>query len=1063
MADDWADPDDWAAPAAPSQPSALGKAVEPITSYPETYMRMQREARSDIGRGVGQITQPENAWDVAKGVGNVALGSVGYVASPINAALRTVAGKPIEEATGIPKEYTEFAAGLALPGIGMTRMPAAAAQRAVPTTEAIKDAATAAYHAPEVAALKIRPEALSMFGQEVSHSLLRDGFDPLLAPKTHGLLEKATSVPDGTPFVTSDNVQTLRRMLGKAAGTADKTERAAALIAQRKLDDFMAALPENAVMQGDARAAASTLQEARANYAAASRSERLQDALIRADRQASRAGVGGNLENATRQRITEMLNSPAKRRGFSKQEVEALEGYVKGNFTRNILRTATKILGGDNPLMAAIHAGLAYPTSGASLAAPLTGYVFKKINNAISDRHLGRLDEMIRSRSPHAKAAERAVTDWSRAGMRLELDPSVANATRFAVSAKFLGDKLKGMGIEANPRELMSPFQMPSTGRADDDQQNIPRPPAEQKHGGEVGYDHRFAHGGIVRRDDGGEVGLDPFEAAALRTRQSVRPAGGRDEGVATRVMEELGGIPMQMAGNVKNLMDAAYTHEMGSSVRDNPQYAGLVADTAMNMVGMPALTGGVPASALGSAAKGIRAYHGSPHDFDRFDMSKIGTGEGAQAFGHGIYFAENPATAQSYRDRLSGGITEPIIRLNGDRLQRSNLGLHERVALSRIEEAFRNGHQDPVSAALQATRDSKLQRGAQNQIDILQNWKDRGLDVRAPGRMYEVDINAKPEQFLDWDRPLAGQSQTIQSIPQLQEAARTEAYNRAISATSQGRRDELFDMVKNPMTAPGGFAYEHLAPRERFGKRKEAATDLLRDAGIPGIKYLDQGSRGSGTGTSNYVVFDDKLISILRKYGLAGLSLLPPATAQFIADMYQEQAPQRANGGRVDATNIERNPTEAQKEAGNYAKDHVRIWGMDFTIENAKGSYRRGVDRGGKPWSVKMPCAYGYIKGTEGADGDHVDIYLGPHSKSPKVWVVDQVGAETKKFDEHKAFLGFASLDGVKRTYRAAFSDGKGDDRIGAIVEMPIETFKTWLAEYDTTKPMAKVANGSN
>lgn len=101
--------------------SPLQKAALPVTSYPETYQRMNKEARDQVSRGVGQVTAPDNgAWETAKGVGNVALGTLGYVASPINAAYRTTAGQPIEDVTGIPREYTEFTAQMLTPGIGLT-------------------------------------------------------------------------------------------------------------------------------------------------------------------------------------------------------------------------------------------------------------------------------------------------------------------------------------------------------------------------------------------------------------------------------------------------------------------------------------------------------------------------------------------------------------------------------------------------------------------------------------------------------------------------------------------------------------------------------------------------------------------------------------------------------------------------------------------------------------------------------------------------------------------------------------------------------------------------------
>mgnify|MGYP003299752740 CR=1 FL=1 len=91
--------------------------------------------------------------------------------------------------------------------------------------------------------------------------------------------------------------------------------------------------------------------------------------------------------------------------------------------------------------------------------------------------------------------------------------------------------------------------------------------------------------------------------------------------------------------------------------------------------------------------------------------------------------------------------------------------------------------------------------------------------------------------------------------------------------------------------------------------------------------------------------------------------------------------------------TNTE--PTEAQKEAGNYKKGHVRIDGYDVTIENPKGSVRRGTDASGKQWEQEMQNTYGYIRGTEGVDGDHIDVFLSDDPSQGDVFVVDQVNAD--------------------------------------------------------------------
>ena len=220
---------------------------------------------------------------------------------------------------------------------------------------------------------------------------------------------------------------------------------------------------------------------------------------------------------------------------------------------------------------------------------------------------------------------------------------------------------------------------------------------------------------------------------------------------------------------------------------------------------GMP-LVGGI------KALRGIKAFHGSPHDFDQFSLSKIGTGEGAQAYGHGLYFADEEQVARGYRDALSA----------------RNL---------------------PVGMP----------------FDMM----ERRMKAN-PGRMYEVNIDADPEDFLDWDAPLSQQSEKVrQKLP---------AYLQPQEGESMGNSLRRIRIDEDP-------------------------EESLRAAGIQGIKYLDEGSRGPSLrigllkdriarekaqglpfdhwqqeldalektqSTRNYVVFDDKLISIVKKYGIA-------------------------------------------------------------------------------------------------------------------------------------------------------------------------------------------------
>lgn len=159
----------------------------------------------------------------------------------------------------------------------------------------------------------------------------------------------------------------------------------------------------------------------------------------------------------------------------------------------------------------------------------------------------------------------------------------------------------------------------------------------------------------------------------------------------------------------------------------------------------------------------------------------------------------------------------------------------------------------------------------------------------------------------------------------------------------------------------------------------------------------------------------------------------------------------------------VDTRPTEAQKEAGNYKKGHVKIDGFDITIENPKGSVRSGVDADGKPWSVTMNNTYGYIRGTEGVDGDHIDVFLGDSGNN--VYVVDQLNTETGAFDEHKVMYGFNSTEEATKAYLSNYSsEWQG---LGAISEVSKESFKKWIdSSHRKTKPFVdyksvKVENG--
>lgn len=157
-------------------------------------------------------------------------------------------------------------------------------------------------------------------------------------------------------------------------------------------------------------------------------------------------------------------------------------------------------------------------------------------------------------------------------------------------------------------------------------------------------------------------------------------------------------------------------------------------------------------------------------------------------------------------------------------------------------------------------------------------------------------------------------------------------------------------------------------------------------------------------------------------------------------------QTAKKASGGAVIP-----NPTEAQKEAGNYSKEHISFQGLPISLENKKGTTRSGVGPDGRKWSVQMPYDYGYVKGTEGADGDHFDVCIGPNPNSNSVFIVDQKDAKTGRFDEHKAMLGYNTLVEAEQAYKSGFSDGKGYLRLGPVVRLTISEFKKWLGTNET------------
>lgn len=209
--------------------------------------------------------------------------------------------------------------------------------------------------------------------------------------------------------------------------------------------------------------------------------------------------------------------------------------------------------------------------------------------------------------------------------------------------------------------------------------------------------------------------------------------------------------------------------------------------------------------------------------------------------------------------------------------------------------------------------------------------------------------------------------------------------------------------------------------------------------------------------------------------HGANGSELAAPNNSK--GKVTEESADLQENGGKdaggkaemplseqIDAASAEVNtePTEAQKEAGNYKKGHVQVGMFDITIEQPEGSIRRGTDAAGKQWESKMHNTYGYFRGTEGVDGDHIDVFLSNDIdgwNGRKVFVVDQYNPDGT-FDEHKVMLGFNDMDEAKGDYLANYEKGWENGRRIDVSAVNLEDFEKWIgSSHRKTKPFAEYA----
>lgn len=435
-----------------------------------------------------------------------------------------------------------------------------------------------------------------------------------------------------------------------------------------------------------------------------------------------------------------------------------------------------------------------------------------------------------------------------------------------------------------------------------------------------------------------------------------------------------------------------------------------------------------------------LKVYHGSGADFTEFDFDHMGEGAGSQAFGWGGYVTSSEEIGKSYVELTR---KKPTYVYNGKEMSDDDLrsvlldkvGIDnanilddflynlEKYGVSEAKSILRKGDYAYFKDLLKGTYGS-IRSGYQNKVDAAELiLAPRNIRVKKyKGNLYEVDIpDDNGNNYLDWDAPITDEliDKVAKALPSLR------SYD-----IKDLKKDRTFDNFYKTISM------RSVKDDAAFNDDK-AASKLLASLGYTGIKYkAGRNFGGAEEGDTNYVIFkpEDMKITEHTKFSLRLKSAIEET---------------------------ETNPSDAQKESGNYKKGHIKFGGYDYTIENPKGSTRSGKDADGKEWKVTMHDTYGYIRGKFGKDGDHLDMFINDKADldnwNGDVFVVDQVNPDGS-FDEHKVMYGYDSMDDAKKAYLANYS--KGWKGLGNITGASKAEFDKWL---DTSnrklKPFADYA----
>lgn len=454
----------------PERARASLDALEAYRQIVNESMGAMREGVGEIAGGAGQVISPSQATrpevvprpiserlqgvsEILGGVLKAGGGAVGYTTAPFMAPVRAVVSQPLENIIGLPREYTEFAAGLAAP---VPRIPRVPTRTPAPTTAELGAEASRLYQAPEVTQTIFRPDTRIRLADDVRNELDRLRVSDRAGERVNRVIQ---GFEERGGIVSAEDIDALRKHINEIEPARDVTGRVtnrpelrAAAIATERIDQFLPTIPQEQTILGNAPAAARTLEEARANISAREGAETINRQQFRAELRAAVANSGMNVSNTMRARIADILVNPALRRGYSQAELAMMDDIVRGTRSENIVRAASNILGGGGGM----HTYLAGFTSAG--IAPAIGYGLRRLSNVMTERNITRLNETIRTDSPLGRRIGAQLQDWSSIAQAAEANPSPCTIARLTLASRNLSNNLQDAGINISTEGLLGSF-----------------------------------------------------------------------------------------------------------------------------------------------------------------------------------------------------------------------------------------------------------------------------------------------------------------------------------------------------------------------------------------------------------------------------------------------------------------------------------------------------------------------------------------------------------------------------------------------------------------------------